>query len=92
VDRGAQGCAQIEIQVPGMTDNIPTPVAPSGERQFTKLTQVTVTSDDQIAAVNQLLTDGWRLVSIGTRADATIYVLGWREEKPKPRTGFLAQD
>jgi hypothetical protein len=31
-------------------------------------------------------------VSIGTRADATVYVLGWREEKPKPRTGFLAQD
>jgi hypothetical protein len=87
-----QGCAQSEIQVPGMTDNIPTPVAPSGERQFTKLTQVTVTSDDEIAPVNQLLTDGWRLVSIGYRVDATVYVLGWRDEKPKPRTGFLAQD
>jgi len=75
-----------------MTENIPTPVAPSGERQFTKLTQVTVTSDEEITAVNQLLTDGWRLVSIGYRVDATVYVLGWREEKPKSRTGFLAQD
>ncbi|MDQ1301939.1 MAG: hypothetical protein QG637_1861 [Chloroflexota bacterium] len=75
-----------------MTDIISTPSAPSGERQFTKLTQVTVTSDDQITAVNQLLTEGWRLLSIGYRADATVYVLGWREDKPKSRTGFLSQE
>jgi hypothetical protein len=75
-----------------MTDNISAPIAPSGERQFTKLTQVTVTSDDQITAVNQLLTDGWRLVNIGYRADTTVYVLGWHEDKPRPRTGFLAHD
>lgn len=75
-----------------MTDIISTPIAPSGERQFTKLTQVTVTSDDQITAVNQLLTEGWRLLSIGYRADATVYVLGWREDKPKSRTGFLSQE
>jgi len=75
-----------------MTDIISAPIAPAGERQFTRLTQVTVTSDDQISAVNQLLTEGWRLLSIGYRADATVYVLGWREEKPKPRTGFLSQE
>ncbi len=75
-----------------MTENIPTPVAPSGERPFAKLTQVTVTSDDGIEAVNRLLADGWRLVSIGFRADAVIYVLGWREEKAKPRAGFLTQE
>lgn len=75
-----------------MTDIIPTPVAPAGERQFSKLTQITVTSDDQITAVNQLLTEGWLLLSIGYRADATVYVLGWREDKPKPRAGFLSQE
>jgi hypothetical protein len=75
-----------------MTEMIPTPVAPSGERQFTRLTQITVASDDQISAVNQLLTEGWRLLSIGYRADATVYVLGWREDKPKPRAGFLSQE
>ncbi len=75
-----------------MTEMLPTPVAPAGERPFTRLTQVTVASDDQIRAVNQLLADGWRLLSIGYRSDATVYVLGWREDKPKPRAGFLAQD
>jgi hypothetical protein len=73
-----------------MTELISTPVAPAGERQFSRLTQVTVASDDQISTVNQLLTEGWRLLSIGYRADATIYVLGWHEDKPRPRTGFLS--
>lgn len=73
-----------------MTDTILTPIAPAAERQFTRLTQVTVTSDDQINAVNQLLAEGWRLLSIGYRADATVYVLGWRDDKPKPRAGFLS--
>jgi ribulose bisphosphate carboxylase small subunit len=75
-----------------MTDTISAPVAPLHERQFTRLTQITVVSDDQISAVNQLLAEGWRLVSIGYRNDATVYVLGWREDKPKPRAGFLAQE
>lgn len=72
-----------------MTDTILTPIAPAGEQQFTRLTQVTVASDDQMDAVNQLLAEGWRLLSIGYRADATVYVLGWRDDKPKPRAGFL---
>ncbi len=75
-----------------MTEMIPTPVAPAGEQPFSRLTQVTVASDDQIHLVNQLLAEGWRLLSIGYRNDATVYVLGWRENKPKPRAGFLAQE
>lgn len=74
-----------------MTDNISAPVAPASERLFARLAQITVTSDDQMAAVNQLLTDGWRLVEIGFRPDATVYVLGWRDEKTKARAGFLSQ-
>lgn len=78
--------------MPSITDNIAAPVVPSGERPFAKLAQITVTSDAQIAAVNELLAEGWRLVNIGHRAEATIYVLGWREEKTKPRAGFLSQE
>lgn len=54
-----------------------------------QLKQVTVRGDDEVEAVNQLLADGWRLVSIGHRSDATIYVLGREEKRQKPRTGFL---
>lgn len=77
--------------MPGI-NNTAAPVVPSSEQTFAKLAQITVTSDTQIAAVNELLADGWRLVNIGHRAEATIYVLGWREEKSKPRAGFLAQE
>ncbi len=54
-----------------------------------QLKQVTVRADDEVEAVNRLLADGWRLVSIGHRSDATVYVLGREEKKQKPRTGFL---
>ncbi len=64
-------------------------VAPEGEAGIRQLKQVTVRGDDEIETVNQLLADGWRLVSIGHRANATIYVLGREEKKQKPRTGFL---
>jgi hypothetical protein len=74
-----------------MTD-MQTPVAMSGERQYTQLCQVTVTEDEQVARVNELLTDGWRIVDIGHRPDATVYVLGRMEDKPKHRTGFLTAD
>ena len=74
-----------------MTD-MQTPVAMSGERQYTQLCQVTVTEDEQVARVNELLTDGWRIVDIGHRPDATVYVLGRMEDKPKHRTGFLTSD
>jgi hypothetical protein len=74
-----------------MTD-IQTPMAVSGERQYTQLRQVTVTQDEQIAHVNELLADGWRIVDIGQRPDSTVYVLGRLEDKPKHSTGFLAAD
>jgi hypothetical protein len=74
-----------------MTD-MQTPVAMPGERQFTQVCQVTVTEDEQAARVNELLADGWRIVDIGHRPDATVYVLGRIEDKPKHRTGFLTAD
>lgn len=72
-----------------MTD-MQTPIAMPGDRQFTQLCQVTVTDDEQVARVNDLLADGWRIVDIGHRPDATVYVLGRVEDKPKHGTGFLA--
>ena len=74
-----------------MTD-ITTPVAAPEERLFTELKQVTVRADDEIAQVNALLVDGWRLVKIGHISDATVYVLGKTEEKKRARTGFLTAD
>ena len=74
-----------------MTD-MPTPMVSPGERQFTQLHQVTVRGDDEIAAVNQLLAEGWRILHIGQRPDATVFVLGRMEEKQKHRTGFLTTD
>jgi len=74
-----------------MTD-MQTPVAMSGERQYTQLCQVTVMEDEQVARVNDLLADGWRIVDIGHRPDSTVYVLGRLEDKPKHGTGFLAVD
>ena len=74
-----------------MTD-MQTPMAMPGERQYTQLCQVTVTQDEQIARVNELLADGWRIVDIGQRPDSTVYVLGRLDDKPKHRTGFLAVD
>lgn len=71
-----------------MTDLF-TPVVGLGERQFTRLCQVTVADDEEIARVNQLLAEGWQLLAIGYRPDATVYVLGRQEDKPKPKTGFL---
>jgi hypothetical protein len=73
-------------------NDMQTPVAMPGEQQYTQLCQVTVTEDEQVARVNELLVDGWRIVDIGQRPNATVFVLGRREEKPKHRTGFLAGD
>jgi hypothetical protein len=74
-----------------MTD-MQTPMALPSEQHYTQLCQVTVTADEQVARVNELLGDGWRIVDIGHRSDATVYVLGRVEDKPKHRTGFLAAD
>ena len=74
-----------------MTD-MQTPMAMSGEREYTQLCQVTVTEDEQVHRVNELLADGWRIVDIGHRSNATVYVLGRLEERPKHRAGFLAAD
>jgi hypothetical protein len=70
-----------------MTD-IPTPTV-MRDSEISQLKQVTVADDEDIAKVNELLAEGWRLLSIGQRADATVYVLGRSEEKQRTRTGFL---
>lgn len=72
--------------------DMPTPTVSPDEPGIRQLKQVTVRNDEEIATVNQLLADGWRVVSIGQRPDATVYVLGRDEKKQKPRTGFLHPD
>lgn len=72
--------------------DISTPTISPGEPGLRELKQITVRSDDEIEPVNQLLADDWRLVSIGQRPDATVYVLGRIDKKQKPRTGFLQSD
>jgi hypothetical protein len=72
--------------------DIVTPTITPGEPGFRQLRQVTVRSDDEISNVNDLLAEGWRLVSVGHLADATVYVLGRIEEKQRQRTGFRIAD
>lgn len=59
------------------------------DAEYRQLKQITIQEDDEIEKVNELLADGWRVLSIGQRDDATVYVLGRMEEKQKSRTGFL---
>jgi hypothetical protein len=66
-----------------------TPSIATDEIPFKQLRQVTVETDEGIEEVNQLLTDGWKLITIGHTAQATVYVLGRSEDKPKRATGFL---
>ena len=68
------------------------PVVTSGEPRYTELHQITVSDDEGISEVNQLLADGWQLVNIGHRPGTTVYVLGRTEGKPKHRAGFLASE
>ncbi len=70
-----------------MTD-VPTPTV-MRDAEYRQLKQITIREDDDIAKVNELLADGWRVLSIGQRSDATVYVLGRTEEKQRSRTGFL---
>lgn len=72
-----------------MTDMTPPTVTPRDDEDLKHLKQVTVKTDDEIESVNQLLADGWRLVTISHRSDAMVYVLGRADRKQKSRTGFL---
>lgn len=71
---------------------MPTPTIVAGEQNFRQLRQVTIREDEEISRVNELLVEGWRVLSIGHRADATVYVLGRSEEKQRSRAGFLQKD
>jgi hypothetical protein len=64
----------------------------SNDKGIQQLQQVTIKADDQIEAVNKLLADGWRLLSIGYQSNATVYVLGQAKEKSRHRPGFLGGD
>jgi hypothetical protein len=70
------------------TNMQPPMVAVTPDKSFTKLRQVTVHDDEEVEEVNKLLSDGWRLIGMGYRADATVYVLGQMEDKRKQRAGF----
>ena len=71
-----------------MSSEMPTPTV-MRDSEFRQLKQVTVREDEDIARVNELLAEGWRVLNIGHRSDATVYVLGRTEEKQRTRTGFL---
>ncbi len=70
------------------TNMQPPMVAVTPDKPFAKLRQITVRVDEEIEPVNELLADGWRVVSIGFRPDATVYVLGQTQEKRRQRAGF----
>jgi hypothetical protein len=70
------------------TTTMQAPMVASAEKPVVKLRQVTIHGDEEIENVNQLLGDGWRLMSIGYRPDATVFVLGQTEEKRRQRAGF----
>jgi hypothetical protein len=69
-----------------------TPNVSTDELPFKQLRQVTVELDERIEEVNHLLADGWKLITIGYTAQATVYVLGRTEEKPRRGTGFVPND
>jgi hypothetical protein len=66
----------------------PPVVAFTSEKPFGKIRQITVHVDEEVEEVNALLADGWRLISIGFRPDATVYVVGQMQDKRRSRAGF----
>jgi hypothetical protein len=55
-----------------------------------EIKQISVVDDEDVGAVNALLTDGWRLVHVGHTNQHTVYVLGRPAQASKRRTGFVA--
>jgi hypothetical protein len=55
-----------------------------------EIKQISVVDDEDVGAVNALLTDGWRLVHVGHTSQHTVYVLGRSAQTSKRRTGFVA--
>ena len=58
--------------------------------KIVEVKQVSIASDEEISAVNDLLADDWKLLHIGHLSQHTVYVLGRMPEKSRRRTGFLA--
>lgn len=73
-----------------MADMTPPTVSPREDEDVRQLKQVTVREDEEIETVNQLLADGWRLMTVSHRGDAMVYVLARSaDRKQKGRAGFL---
>lgn len=55
-----------------------------------EIKQISIAADEEVSAVNALLTDGWKLVHVGHTSQHTVYVLGRSAQAAKRRTGFVA--
>ncbi|HIC89669.1 MAG TPA: hypothetical protein EYP04_09755 [Anaerolineae bacterium] len=55
-----------------------------------RIRQITITHDEEVEAVNELLANGWRLLHIGHTQTGTVYVLGKPREAVKRRAGFFS--
>ncbi len=55
-----------------------------------EIKQISVSADEGISAVNNLLAEGWQLLHIGHRQSLTVYVLGKTAQASRRRPGFLA--
>ncbi len=75
-----------------METSVTPPMVPSSEKTIAQLRQVTVTADEEISKVNDLLREGWRVMSIGYHREATVYVLARTEDKPRHRPGFVTRE
>jgi hypothetical protein len=51
--------------------------------------QITIASDDEVSYVNDLLSEGWKLLHNGHLSQSTVYVLGKPTQQTRRRSGFL---
>ena len=70
-------------------ESITVPVDDTQIGPLAEVRQVAVGTDNDVAPVNELLANGWKLLHIGHAGEHTIYVLGKPPAQPKRSTGFL---
>jgi hypothetical protein len=71
-------------------ESITVPTDSPSAGPLAEIKQISVADDEQVATVNALLADGWRLVHVGHTTHHTVYVLGRPAQSAKRRTGFVA--
>lgn len=71
-------------------DTISAPAEQLPTNPLTEVTQISVAHDDDVSAVNALLSDGWKLLHVGHTHEYTVYVLGKTAAPSKRRTGFTS--